>query len=203
MKSPAFERFRFSFFEDAYSAHDGLDANSLASLEGDERSQAADMLLAYLPDMRGVIGLGILRAPQAEPVLTKLLAAERAEGVDDIQVYLAKALWQIRPDPRWLEPIIEVLGCSEEPYHRIQAAIALYSIRDPAVVPALLHALDDPEMLARHHAARALLELHRVPRDKPDPQHMMYRIMSDDAARREGGKRDILEAIAGRAVSAA
>jgi hypothetical protein len=31
---------------------------------------------------------------------------------------------------------------------------------------------------------------------------MIYRVMSDEAARREGGKRDILAAIAGRPLSA-
>ena len=36
-----------------------------------------------------------------------------------------------------------------------------------------------------------------------NPEHMMYRVMADDPARREGGKRDILAAIAGRPISAA
>ena len=54
----------------------------------------------------------------------------------------------------------------------------------------------------RHHAARGLLALHDLPDDSEDPQHMMYRVMSDDADRREGGKRDILAAIAGRPIPA-
>jgi hypothetical protein len=57
----------------------------------------------------------------------------------------------------------------------------------------------DREGLVRHHAARGLLALHGLPDDSEDPQHMMYRVMSDDADRREGGKRDILAAIAGPA----
>jgi hypothetical protein len=63
-------------------------------------------------------------------------------------------------------------------------------------------ALDDPEGLVRHHAARGLLALHGLPDKSYDTQHMMYRVMSDNAARHEGGKRDIVAAIAGRPISA-
>jgi hypothetical protein len=62
MASPAFERFRFSFFEDPDSPRNGLDLKAPAALEADERSRAEDMLLQYLPDTRGVTGLGILRS---------------------------------------------------------------------------------------------------------------------------------------------
>ena len=44
--------------------------------------------------------------------------------------------------------------------------------------------------------------VHGLPDDSKDPQHMMYRVMSDDAERHEGGKRDILAAIAGWPISA-
>jgi hypothetical protein len=69
MTSAAFERFRFSFFEDPDSPPNGLDMAALAALEGEERSLAEDMLLQYLPDTRGVIGLGALRSRRAEPAL--------------------------------------------------------------------------------------------------------------------------------------
>jgi hypothetical protein len=55
MASPAFERFRFSFFEDADSPRNGLDTAALAQLEGDERTRAEEMLIQYLPDTRGVM----------------------------------------------------------------------------------------------------------------------------------------------------
>src|SRR6266545_1203005 len=148
MASPAFERFRFSFFEDPDSPRNGLDMNALAALEGEERSRAEDMLLQYLPD------------------------------------------------PRGLEAVIEVLASADEPMRRLTAAEALYDFRDPAAVAALVKALDDPEGLVRYHAARGLLALHGLPDDSKDPQHMMYQVMSDDAERHDGGKRDILAAIA-------
>ena len=200
MASPAFERFRFSFFEDPDLPRNGLDMKALAALEGEERSRAEDMLLQYLPDTRGVIGLGALGSRRAEPALVQLFEAE--QGSDSgAQIYLAKALWQIRTDPCWLEAVIEVLASADEPMRRLTAAEALYDFRDPAAVGALVKALDDSEGLVRYHAARGLLALHGLPDDSKDPQHMMYRVMSD-AERHDGGKRDILAAIAGRPISA-
>ena len=201
MASPAFERFRFSFFEHPDLPRNGLDMKALAALEGEERSRAEDMLLQYPPDTRGVIGLGALGSRRAEPALVQLFEAE--QGSDSgAQIYLAKALWQIRTDPRWLEAVIEVLASADEPMRRLTAAEALYDFRDPAAVGALVKALDDPEGLVRYHAARGLLALHGLPDDSKDPQHMRYRVMSDDAERHERGKRDILAAIAGRPISA-
>jgi HEAT repeat protein len=201
LASAAFERFRFSFFEDPDSPRNGLDLKALAALEGEERSRAEDMLLQYLPDTRGVIGLGALGSRRAEPALVRLF--EASEGSDSSeQVYLAKALWQIQPNPRWLDAVIEVLASADEPMQRLTAAEALYHFRDPVAVGALAKALGDPERLVRHHAARGLLALCGLPDDSEDPQHMMYRVMSDDADRREGGKRDILAAIAGPLICA-
>jgi hypothetical protein len=200
MASAAFERFRFSFFDDPDSPRDGLDMEALAALEGDERSQAEDLLLHFLPDTRGVIGLGALRSRRAVSALVQLF--EAAQGTDRSGlIYLAKALWQIRPDPRWLEALIAVLGSDGEPMRRMTAAIALHDFGDPTAVGALVKALDDPEALVRHHAARGLLALHGLPDDSADPQHMMYRVMSTATERRDGGKRDILAAIAGRPIS--
>src|SRR5438046_10758107 len=106
MPSPAFERFRFSFFEDPDSPRNGLDMKALAALEGEERSRAEDMLLQYLPDTRGVIGLGALGSRRAEPALVQLFEAE--QGSDSAaQIYLAQALSPIRPDPPSLEPVAQ------------------------------------------------------------------------------------------------
>jgi hypothetical protein len=141
MASAAFERFRFSFFEDPDSARQGLDTRSLAALEGEERSRAEEMLLQYLPDTRGVIGLGELHSRRAEPALVQLFEAERGSGFGDGQVYVAKALWQIRPDLRWLEAVIDVLASADGPMQRQTAAEALHDVRDPATVRALVKAL--------------------------------------------------------------
>jgi HEAT repeat protein len=208
MASAAFERFRFSFFEDKNSARDGLAASALAELQGEEATRAEEMLIGFLPDTRAVIGLGILRSRRAEPELTRMFEDEQraqreaaAAGDEPWQtdqlVYLAKALWQIRPDRRWLGAIVCVLASGDD-WPRQMAVQELRGIRDPAVVPALTGALDDAQPLVRYHAARRLLEMHGLPTETWDPTHMMFLIMSDDTARREGGKQDILAAIDGR-----
>jgi HEAT repeat protein len=197
--SDAFERFRFSFFEDPLSARDGLDMEALAALEGEERRHAEDMLLQFLPDTRGVIGLGALRSARGEPTLVKLF--EAGQGADQ-GIYLAKALWQIRPDPRWVVALADTLASAGAWTQRVSAALALYDVRDPAAASALTEALDDPDSLVRHHAARGLLNLHGFPDASSDSAHMIYRVMSEDAEPREGGKRDILTMIAGQPLAA-
>src|SRR5262249_15464329 len=162
----------------------------------------------YLPDVRAVIGLGELRSRRAERQLARLFEAERRAGGGPRLVYLAKALWQIRPDPRWLAAVTEGLPGAAIDVPRRHAAESLAVFRDPAAVVALVKALDDPAALVRHHAARGLLTIHGLSEEadvmkQHGPEHMMYRVMADDPARREGGKRDILAAIAGRPISAA
>jgi hypothetical protein len=210
MTSAEFERFRFSFFEDKNSARDGLATSALAELQGEEAAHAEAILIGFLPDTRGVIGLGILRSRRAEPALTRMFEDEQraqreaaAAGGEpwqtDQMVYLAKALWQIRPDRRWLDAILGVLAAGGD-WQRQMAVEELRGVNDPVVVPALIKAIDDTEPLVRHHAARGLLEMHGLSTETLDPAHMMYRIMSGDAARRESGKQDILAAIDGRPI---
>jgi HEAT repeat protein len=169
------------------------------------------MLIQYLSDARGVIGLGVLRSRRAEPALLRLFEAEQqaqrklaAAGnwFPYALIYLAKALWQIRPDPRWATALVDVLISADDLIARQTAAEELYGVSDAAAVHALVKALDDPEPLVRYHATRGLLAIHGLPADSKDPQHMMYRVMSDDPARHASGKQDILAAIAGRPIGA-
>ena len=191
------------------SARDGLATAALAELQGEEAAHAEAMLIGFLPDTRAVIGLGILRSRRAEPALTRLFEAEQraqreAAGDEpwptDQLVYLAKALWQIRPDRRWLDAILGVLASGDD-WQRQLAVEELRGVGDPVIVPALIGAIDDTEPLVRHHAARRLLEMHGLSTETWDPAHMMFRIMSDDTARREGGRQDILAAIDGRPIA--
>jgi HEAT repeat protein len=205
----AFERFHFSFFEDQDSARQGLDLVALGELTAEERARAEALLMAYLPDSRGVIGLGVLRSARAAPALLALFEAEqRAKLAHGSGWYpygliaIARALWQIDRNPRWPASIIAVLTSASDPIERQTAAQALCDIRDPAAVTALRETLDAPEPLVRYHAGRGLLIIHGVmPAAALPPvgsDHMLYRVMSKDPARREGGKQDILAAIAAR-----
>jgi hypothetical protein len=213
-RSAAFERFRFSFFEDPDSARQGLDTPALSGLAGEERERAEGMLIAFLPDGRAIIGLGVLCSSKAEPYLAALFEAERlaqqaskleseASPSPDRLLHLATALWRIRPDPRWPLAAIDVLGSATEPIERQEAAEALYDVRDPAAVQALVKALDDPEPLVRYHAGRGLLAISGLSAESKDPQDMLYRLMADETSRREGGKRDVLAALATAPLSSA
>jgi len=212
--SDAFKRFQYSFFEDPTSAQDALDTASLASLQGDERVRAEDMLIAFLPDSRAVIGLGVLRSRKAEPALRQLFddglkeqseAARDAQKQDDYNplglLFLARALWLIAPDPRWPVPAIDVLGVARDWVHRQEAAEALGVMQTPEAAAALTKALDDRDALVRFSAARGLLAIYGLSYDFKDTQSAVYRVMAEDAARRESGKRDVLAAIAGRAMA--
>lgn len=215
--SSAFERFRWSFFEDENWWRDGLDKSALLELEGDQRGRAEAMLLRHLPDDRGIIGLGELRSQRARPQLLRLFDAERqaqrkarrapdSDWLPYRMLNLAKALWQIQPDPSSLAVVTDVLASADLDLQRMDAAIALAVFRDPGAVRALVQALDDPAKLVRHHAARSLLLIYGL-QDEADimehgSEHMMYRVMSDDPVRHAGGKRDILAAIAGRPLAA-
>jgi hypothetical protein len=210
--SAAFERFRFSFFEDTDSVRQGLDKAALAQLEGEERIRTEDMLIRFLPDTRGVIGLGVLRSRRAEPLLAPQFEAERQAQRESelasgsrwfpyVLMHLAKALWQIRPDPRWPTAVIDVLAFADDPMERQSAAEELYDVRGPATVRALMNALDDPYALVRYHAACGLLAIHGLPANSKDPEHMIYKVMSDDTALHEDGKRAILASISARPIS--
>lgn len=198
--TPAFERFRWSFFDDIDSARQGLDTAALAALDGEERRRAEDMLLRLLPDTRGVIGLGVLRCRRAEPALVQLLLAGHEANGSGL-IYLLAALWRIRPDARWRDMAIEVLDRSLDPIRRMNAAVALRDFRDPMVALGLAQALDDPDGLVRHHAARSLLALHGCCDETDDPRHMIYGVMTDDMARREVAKGDIIAALSGRPIA--
>jgi HEAT repeat protein len=212
--SAAFERFKYSFFEDPTSAQDALDTASLASLQAGERTRAEDMLIAFLPDSRAVIGLGALRSTKAESQLEKMFddgLKEQAEAARDARrqlewnplglLFLSRALWLIDPDRRWPAPAIDVLGSAHDWVHRQEAAEALGVMHTPEVVAALTKALDDEDAPVRFSAARGLLAIYGLSDDPVDIQSMVYRVMADDAGRRASGKRDVLAAIAGRAMA--
>ena len=203
MTSSAFERFRFSFFEDRDSVRSGLDIGALQSLEGEERDRAEEMLLNYLPDTRGVIGLGELRTTRAEPAIAEMLEATEGSDSKHAIPYLAKALWQIRPDACWLNAMRRVLVSGNE-IERANAARAFKAFHDSAAVSVLIEALDDPSNLVRHHAGRSVLAIYGLDdyTVHSNGQHVTMRVMSDDPEIREGAKREILASISGKPISA-
>jgi len=210
--SDAFDRFRYSFFEDPTSARDGLDIASLRAIEDYERGEAERLLLAFLPDARAVIGLGVLRSAKAEVELSRLFDTERKQQIDarndpamqpggsnewypSAMLYLAQALWRIRPEPRWPQAVIEVLASARDWVFRHEAVLVLAGIGEPDAVEALVNAFDDEEPLVRHGAARAAHApwpaggLHRSA-SRDDQDHVeRCRATRDRAARNPGDNR--------------
>jgi hypothetical protein len=212
-RSAEFQRFQQSFFEDSNSARDGLDEPALAALQGSERAAAEEMLIAFLPDARGIIGLGILRSKKTAPQLQALFdgelrawrAALQKRDLDTTPnklIYLAKTLWLINPQRAYLDALAEILKLADFEMQRHSAAEAFFVFRDPAAVPALVKALDDQDELVRFAAAQSLLAIHGLP-DQPgtDAQHMMYRVMNADASIRLAAKGEILSAIEGKSIA--
>jgi HEAT repeat protein len=107
----------------------------------------------------------------------------------------------IAPRPEWRDALIDVYNFSKDNFARLHVVEAMYVMHDPVAVDTLTRALDDRASLVRHHAGRALLAIHGLASEAgQDKEHMLYRVMSGDARRRESGKADILAAIAGRPI---
>lgn len=201
-ETDAFKRFRFSFFEDRDSARNGLDQASLTLLSGEERMRAETMLIDFLPDARAVIGLSALRSRRAEDRLSEMFESELADwraGEESINgcspdklIWLAKALWRIRANPVYIAAICDVLINAQDWTARSEAACALDDVGNSTAAEALEKALDDPDELVRHHAARALFATFAAPASPNDPEHPAYRIMSEEPSRRAQAKREIL-----------
>jgi hypothetical protein len=199
MDSKAYDRFRFAFFEDTLSAHDGLDIEALTALNGSDRAKAEQALLDFLPDTRAVIGLGELRSQRAhEPLQDLIRRLPRQEMYCGAAVELAKALYLMRPEERWSAYLFDILRHGDEWTARMEATIALRLMPEIQTADALKFALDDTERLVRHHASISLYLLHGLAQPPSDPQHAVYLIMAESGERREGGKRDVLAAITGR-----
>ena len=180
--SSEFDRFYESYFGDPYMAwHDGLDTQALASLEGEEREEAEQMLIAGLDsgDARPASGLGVLRSKKAVGKLKESLS----DSYGDKRIRIARALWEIEEWPPSVKIMVDELKNGSFWGTRLDAARYLGEMKAPSAVPALWEALNDPEGLVRHHAAAALLIIYGI-QDESDWQDnpLTIDIMSDDKA---------------------
>jgi HEAT repeat protein len=207
-RSDAFEAFRFSFLDDPNPGRGGLDTASLLKLENREHHLAERMLIEALPDMRAVVGLGMLRSRRAEPRLIQMFqfecaAAQAAYAAGASQwrahalIPIAQALWRIAPQACYARVIAGTLRCAARWTERMDAGMALAEMPLPEVEDALIEALEDRDALVRHHAARSLLAIHGLDFDARAINHMVYRVMAEDPERREAGRRDVIAAADG------
>jgi HEAT repeat protein len=154
-----FSAFYESYFGDPYMAwHDGLDADALARLQGAERQEAEQMLIAALDsgDYRPAAGLAVLRSHGAMDKLKQQLSGTSG----DQRIQTAFALWRTEKYPPAVDAVIDVLQHYPGWGSRLNAAITLREMKTPASLEALWQALQDPEDLVRHHAAASLLVMY-------------------------------------------
>ena len=195
MVSEALTRFKYCFFEDPYSARDYLDTESAEVLEGEDRVCAETMLLDFLPDLRAVIGLGVLRSRKALPALRARFESAPTGPFSYGQVETALAIYRIEPDSRMAAYLGEALVRASDWSARMQAALALANLPVGEAAPALLQGLEDADKLIRHHAAAALLRLHGIGWNADDLEHPTVRIMSGSVAIQERARGEIRAAI--------
>jgi HEAT repeat protein len=186
MPTSAFNAFYESFFGDPYMAwHDGLDTQSLAALEGEEREEAERLLLAALDsgDYRPAVGLRVLGTQKSVAQLKKKLG--NSSGKETVETALA--LWEIAEWPPAVNVLIRELREASDWGTRLDAARALRGINKPEVVEALLGALEDEEDLVRHHAAESLIETLDLPleRDGMGSYELAIDVMVEAEGRRK------------------
>lgn len=100
--------------------------------------------------------LAILGRRQATPAIIDAL---RKDENADVRFHAASALAMLN-DGRSVEPLLQTLAnLAEEPHVRGAAAESLARFDSPAVVPAMIFALDDESTEVRYWAAFALGEL--------------------------------------------
>ncbi|MEO8285349.1 MAG: HEAT repeat domain-containing protein [Chloroflexota bacterium] len=180
-RSGAFESFYESYFGDPYMAwHDGLDTQSLLSLQGEEREEAERLLTEALnngsSDYRPAAGLATLGPKSVAAKLKEMLP--QTTGSQCVEV--ARALWNIEKYPPAAATLIDLLKHFQFWGVRLDAARVLADVKTPGSVDALRQALHDPEDLVRHHAAVSLLSMHGI-YDNPAESHpLTIQIMSKD-----------------------
>ena len=198
MASEALKRFRHCFFDDPYSARDYLDTEFAEVLEGEDRVRAETMLLDFPPDLRAVIGLGILGSKKALPALRARFQSAPTGPYSYGQIETALAIYRIEPDPRLTIFLGEALQHAGDWTARMQAVLALTNMPLTEAAPALLQGLDDPDKLVRHHAAAALLRLNGIVWNADDLQHAAVRVMSGNAGIQDMARREIRAAVENR-----
>ncbi|MCC6552354.1 MAG: HEAT repeat domain-containing protein [Polyangiaceae bacterium] len=203
MPSRDFQRFVETFFgTGAEAAREGPDTAALERLQGSERDQAEQLLMARLgpDDSRAALGLGVLRSQAASDRVAQLM--RRAEGTErevsaEALINTSYARWLIASDPAALANIVRVLEVSPFDSIRVSAVNTLRRIRVPESEQALLRAVEhDESPIVRHNAAKALLGMHGQLPDPRKPPQVAIRIMFAVPHVRQEALRELRELLA-------
>jgi hypothetical protein len=206
MSSKAFEDFQRVYFREERDPREGTPTHLLLRLQGDERIEAENQLIAALEkgDSWAITSLGAARCKLAAEPLKKLFARPYDENKDfsDSKVNIALALWRIEQFSQAFDEIVRVLRKRPEDidedgedfsfnhFERMDAAIALREFRTPESIEELIRALDDPFNLVRCHAAESL---GMMCGPYPVIQDYSIGVMSKDPVKRATAKQAILD----------
>ena len=151
------ERFVRSLSATGRDALEGYDADAARALEGEERREAEDLLLARLAqgDSRAAVALGELGVMRALEPLREALARDRAALS---QIAIVRALHRLGDD-RGLAAVAAILRGDGAPSDRTVAAAVAHEL-GPPLAGALQDALSDAAGAVRTNAAVSLARLH-------------------------------------------
>ncbi|MHA1637625.1 MAG: hypothetical protein ACTSUB_06370, partial [Candidatus Thorarchaeota archaeon] len=124
MPSRQWDYFIDNFFGDSYVMwHEGIDPTSVSRLEGAEREQAEDMLIASMQEgsFWAPMGLRELRSQRAVLVMKEMLSSASGDLLREIAI----ALNVIEDTTEYYPYIIRVLREAPSAYTRLKAAIKL------------------------------------------------------------------------------
>lgn len=219
MSSKAFEEFQREYFQDR-GPFDGIPTHLLLKLEGDERVEAENQLLANLESRdssyRAIIGLGLMRCKRAGEPLKKMFGQPVNKNPylygSSYKTDIALALWRIERFPQAFDEFVRVLnarptgneheiaegdstledGGLVSRSDQIDAVFGLKQIRTVESVKELIKALDHPNDSVRYHATKALATMCGP---YPVIAGASTAMMSKDQKEREKIKRAILKLI--------
>lgn len=133
-------------------SRDGGNASILESAAGVEREQLENDLIAYLAVDAALAAdaLRIMESVEAAPQLREAMDEADAES----RAHLARALWAIDGDARWVEPIAKaVTDQAISSVTRTRLISLLYQVKHPDAFIALESAMLDHDHLIRWNAA--------------------------------------------------
>ena len=156
----------FESFKSSYS-REGADYSILENAHGTERERLEDDLIndfLKTKDPWVALALGYITSSKATEILTSTL--EKASS--DQRPYLARALWYIEKDTKYLDIIsYEVKNTELSDLERITIIWLFHKIKENKVFETLESALHDKEFLVRVNAAKLYSSLsYRKTNDK-------------------------------------
>ena len=184
--SPTFERFlRYWFADLGPIGNNELDVTFLSDLTPDEVSLARLLIRLNLPlkHTHIIMTAGLLRDPEAIPILKRMLEAEPDLGW---RLEIAGALWRINRDPVYIDVLEEAKSVKPEIFQWVTLTRVLW-LEDERAVDFLIDLLAQKDRMGKAEVLQKLNELELGQRFVMPPNEMphqpdYYRKVRNDPA---------------------